>query len=206
MDSTLLLAISLPASMLILLLCLWLILRSVRLGRAQNAQQWNLVIAAVLKTSLSSTTEATTLLAKLSEDNRSATVALTNAARESLQLQQTSAREMTEMAQANASRISQQATLQAAQLLQSTQSHSASLTSMLATTIKLLGTRDGIAYAQVSAADRSPEQATGPYTTGDEDEIARRQAEVDAIFDGIRTGDEDGGARSDLADFGLYGN
>lgn len=73
---------------------------------------------------------------------------------------------------------------------------------MLVTTIRMLGTRDPIAYAQVAAADRSQEPDARPYTTGDEDDLARRQAEVDALFEGIRVGDEDG-SRPDFVDFGL---
>lgn len=203
MNSMFWLALSLPVTMLLFLVCLLLIQSSSRRGSLQSAQQLNLVVAAALKTSSSSMEDLMQVMKQISEDNRSTTVALVNSAKEMTAQAQVSTRELIEAARQQTARMMQQGAYSSTLTERGIVRLHESQTSMLATAMRMLGTRDGLSYAQTAAADRATESAAGPYTTGDEDEIARRQALVDDLFNQVRVGDTGGGDRSDFADFGL---
>jgi hypothetical protein len=207
MDSSLLLALSLPVTTLLLGLFLWLILAMFLRGQQQYQQQQNLTLAAALKTSLSSMTDTAETLKTISEDNRSATVALLTAARESTTLQMQAQQSlMTAGHQQLQSMAVQQNRQHEATERSITRQHE-SLTSLLTTTIRLLGTKDPISYTQVANAERTPDGGTEPYATGDDLEVQRRQQLVDELFSGYTpVGDTDAGFRSDLGDFGLDQN
>jgi len=198
---------SLLTMTLLFLICLLLQSRSSRRSQQELAQRLTTMQAASLRLSFESTEMILQTITKLSEDSRSQVMAMTTASRQMA----------TEHLEAT-SRLSQQMQLasressfrQASELARYERLVAGpheSLTSLLTTTIRLLGTKDAIAYRSVATADVPADRAPEPYTTGDELETTRMQSEVDEMFSrwapgGVNDGSGDGPA---FADFGIPG-
>lgn len=192
---------------LLFLLCLLLISRNSRRSQQELANRLTTMQAASLRLSFESTEMILETVTKLAEDSRSQTVALTQASRTMATEHLEATNRLAEQLQAAARESAFRQATELARYERLIAGPHASLTSMLTTTIRLLGTKDAIAYRSVAGADLPTDQATQPYTTGDELETERMQASVDEMFASWQGGvtDEPDGDRSAFADFGIPG-
>lgn len=193
---------------LLFLGCLLLQSRTSRRSQQELAQKLTTMQAATLKVSYSSTEALIEAILKMSEDSRSQIVAMSNSARQMAteHLQATSL--LSERLQQAAREQSFRQAAEMARYERLISGPQESLTSMLTTTIRLLGTKDALAYRSVATADVPPDAGGEPYTTGDEIATDRMQSDVDRMFETWQGEGVTDGAAADgsaFAEFGIPG-
>lgn len=199
---------SLLTMTLLFLGCLLLQSRSYHRLQREFAQKLMTMQAATLKVSYSSTEGITEAILKMSEDSRSQIVAMANTSRQ-MATEHLEATSLLSERMQQAAR--EQSFRQAAELARYERLISGpheSLTSMLTTTIRLLGTKDALAYRSVATADVPPDAGVEPYATGDEIATDRMQSDVDRMFETWQGGGVTDGAAADgsaFAEFGIPG-
>lgn len=208
MDSTLSLAISLPITAIVLLGLVWLLLKFLSSERAASRQMSleKMRLEANLQVTQSKVQLET--MTTLSEDQRSQSLAVLTAIRETTSTQQNQQAQMAETFRLQAATLLQAQQEGTTRLEQHLTRQQESQTSLLKTLVSMVGTKDSLAFAQVHAAAQStsPDQAGAPYTTGDE-EVERAMQEILDNFRGAADLGANGGeffeSGLDLRDLGI---